>query len=239
VLGARAVIRGAGWRGGSPAPWCLLALCFACGGGSATEEAAPALRDQAIIRGSLAAAAEFDHTGALTAIDRTTQQRSMFCTATLIAPETVVTAKHCALAVFQAESLDLDVAWLVGPSVTDARELIPIAAMELAAPDVGGFLGIGRDVAVVHLDRAAEVEPIEVRTLSDEQIGQVMVSLGYGVFSPIGTEDGRRRVGRETLLTASGRALEGLFGSFENYVEWSFTGSVTSANFLSRPDFVV
>ncbi|MEO8182812.1 MAG: trypsin-like serine protease [Deltaproteobacteria bacterium] len=191
-----------------------------------------ATRDQPIIRGSLAASAELDHTGALIVIDRVTLVRSLFCTATLIAPETLVTAKHCALSAFEAEAFDLDVGWLVGPAVSDAAEVIPIVAVELAPLNQGGFLGIGRDVAVAHLEHPTTIPPVEPRSLEDDHIGQAMLSIGYGVFSPIGTEDQRRRIGSETVTAVRGRVLAATFGSFESYVEWSFTGNVTDFNYL-------
>jgi len=208
----------------------VLLADLGCGGD--TADPSLALRDQSIIRGVLAASPELNHTGALIAIDRTTLERSLFCTATLIAPETLVTAKHCALAAYQAEDLDLDVAWLVGPAVSDAAEVLPVAAVELAPLNRGGFLGIGRDVAVVHLDHPSSIPPAQPRALGDEQVGQALLSIGYGVFSPGGDEDQRRRIGSETVAAVRGRVLAATFGSFENYVEWSFTGSVTNFNYL-------
>ena len=208
----------------------LVALALACGG---TPDA-PGLRErgQSILRGTLASSPELNHTGALVAIDRTTHEPRLFCTATLIAPALVVTAKHCALAVFDAEQLQLDVAWLAGPSVAEAEEVIPIVAVELAPGNSGGFLGLGSDVAVAHLEHATAIEPVEPAALGDEQIGQAMVSIGYGVFSPDGAEDQRRRIGSETVAALHGRVLAAIFGDFESYVEWDQTGQVTSLNFL-------
>jgi hypothetical protein len=60
-----------------------------------------------------------------------------------------------------------------------------------------------------------------------------MVSIGYGVFSAGGTSDDQRRIGRETVAAQSGKVFEVMFGSFENFVEWAFTGQVTDADFLA------
>jgi Trypsin len=210
--------------------WAALLLSFACG--DASDPAPLAQRDQPIIRGALAESEELQHTGALVVIDPDAGVPSLFCTATLIGPETVVTAKHCALTFFQAEALGLGVAWLAGPSVSSPVEVIPIVAAELAPIHQGGFLGIGRDVAVGHLEHSSAISPVEPQPLGEEQLGESMVSIGYGIFSPIGTEDARRRIGSETVAAIRGRTLEGIFGSFENYVEWNFTGSVTDSNFL-------
>jgi hypothetical protein len=210
--------------------WLALPLAFACG----DSAHAPDLerKEQPIIRGTIAESAELNHTGALLAIDRETLEPQLFCTATLIAPESVVTAKHCALTAFQAESLDLDVAWLAGPSLANPLEVIPVVAVELAPLNSGGFLRIGSDVAVLHLEHATSVPAATPLALGDELIGRAMVSIGYGIFSPDGDEDERRRSGSETLAAVRGPVLEPMFGSFENYVEWSLTGEVTDFDYL-------
>lgn len=206
------------------------ALVLACG--SDPGDTPLGVRDQSIIRGTLVQSEELDHTGALVVVDPETAQRSVFCTATLLAAETVVTAKHCALTILEAESIGLPVEWLAGPSVTEPIEQIPVAAVAFAPGNQGGFLGIGRDVAVAHLDHPASVAFAEPALLSDEQLGQEMLSIGYGIFTPNGAQDGRRRVGSEAVAAIRGLAYEAIFGSFENFVEWAFTGEVTSVNFL-------
>lgn len=210
------------------------AFVLLAGMGCSSEAAAPSLqvRAQPIIGGLLAASPELNHTGALVVVDRTTLEPHVFCTATLIAPDTVVTAKHCALTAYQAEELALDVSWLAGPAVSEPLEVIPVAAVELAPLQRGGFLGIGRDVAVAHLERASAIAPAEPKPLGDEHIGQALLSIGYGIFSADGDEDERRRIGSETVVAVRGRMLAATFGSFENYVEWSLSGKVTSFNYL-------
>ncbi|MEY4551062.1 MAG: hypothetical protein RL685_7257 [Pseudomonadota bacterium] len=205
-------------------------MVLACGGdlGDTPLE----VRDQSIIRGTLVQSAELDHTGALVVVDPVTGQRSVFCTATLLAPETVVTAKHCALTILEAESIGLPVEWLAGPSVSEPIESIPVAAVAFAPGNQGGFLGIGRDVAVAQLDHPASVAFVEPALLTDQQVGQEMLSIGYGIFTPNGARDGRRRVGSEAVAAIRGLAYEAIFGGFENFLEWAFTGNVTSANFL-------
>lgn len=210
----------------------LLGVLATLGCGGAVEAPDLRERDQSILRGALAASATLNHTGGLVAIDRSTHEPRLFCTATLIAPETVVTAKHCALAVFDAEQLQLDVAWLAGPSVAEAEEVIPVVAVELAPGNSGGFLGIGSDVAVAHLEHATAIPPVEPVALDDDRIGQAMVSIGYGMFSPEGDEDQRRRIGSETVASLHGRVLAAIFGDFESYVEWDQTGEVTSLDIL-------
>lgn len=208
----------------------LAALMLACS--SHTGDTALEVRDQSIIGGTLVQSGELDHTGALVVVDPETEQRSVFCTATLIAPETVVTAKHCALTLLEADAVGLAVEWLAGPSVAEPVEQIPVAAVAFAPGNQGGFLGIGRDVAAAHLAQPASVPFVEPTLLSEEHVGQAMLSIGYGIFTPNGARDGQRRVGSETVTAIRGRAYEAMFGGFENFVEWAFTGNVTSVNFL-------
>lgn len=194
-----------------------------------------ARREQSIISGTVVQSEELDHTGALVIVTPEAG-RAVFCTATLIGAETVVTAKHCALTLLEAELLGLPVEWVTGPSaLVDAVERIPVAAVALAPPHEGGFLGIGRDVAVVQLDHPADAPFIEPAGLTDEDVGQSMLSIGYGVFTASGAQDGQRRVGTEAVAALRGNAYQAIFGSFENFVEWSFTGLVTSSNFLAGP----
>lgn len=206
-------------------------LGLACSG----EPAVPSLdsREQAIIGGTLVQSGEIDHTGALTLVPPDGGQRAVFCTATLIGPETLVTAKHCALTLFELELLGLPVQWVTGPSALAALEGIPVAAAVLAPPHEGGFLGIGRDVAVVQLEHPVDVPFLEPAELKDEHVGQSMLSIGYGVFTPNGAQDGQRRVGSEAVAALRGNAYQAMFGSFENFVEWSFTGGLTGDNFLA------
>jgi hypothetical protein len=222
---------GGGSACGAAGGWLALCLALACGGSA--DVGGLEQRAQPIIRGASAESAELNHTGALIAIDRQTLEPRLFCTATLLAPETLVTAKHCALTVFQAESLDLDVAWLTGPALANPVEVIPVVAVELAPLNRGGFLGLGSDVAVLHLEHSTSIPPVTPLALGDDLIGRALVSIGYGRYSPEGDRDDRRRSGSETLDALRGRVLEPMFGSFENYVEWSFTGEVTDFDYLA------
>jgi hypothetical protein len=203
----------------------------ACSGDGPDPAIAETARD--IIGGFHADSPALDHVGALVAIDPLTNEPFEFCSSTLIGPETVVTAKHCAVVLPDAQFAGFGVAWAVGPDVQEATELIPIAAVETAPGDVGGFVAMGRDVALVHLDRPSSIPPATPQLFTDALIGTAMVSVGYGVHGASGISDEHRRIGRETVAGTEGRALELLLGSFENFVEWAFTGQVTDADFLA------
>jgi hypothetical protein len=205
-------------------------LLVACSGESPDAELQTSARD--IIGGFRADSPELDHVGALVAIDPTTGVPFPFCSSTLIGPETVVTAKHCAAILPNAQFQNFQVAWAAGPRAETPLDLIPIASTETAPGDVGGFVGYGRDVAVVHLDRPTAIEPATPQPFSSALLGTAMVSAGYGVYGATGASDDRRRIGRETVAGTEGRALEVILGSFENFVEWFFTGQVTPDDYL-------
>ncbi|MET0412429.1 MAG: trypsin-like serine protease [Polyangiaceae bacterium] len=189
---------------------------------------------QSIIGGFLAPSPELDHFGALVAINRANGSRNAFCGATLISADTAVTAKHCARNVLQLPARGQDLFFGVGPNGIASERLIPIAAVELAPGDTGGFLGIGSDVAVVHLDAATGLTPAVPRALDASFEGVSMVAIGYGVFGASGANDDRRRIGRVTVAATSGNALEHMVGSFENFVEYRLTGNVSDADFLAQ-----
>lgn len=185
-----------------------------------------------IIGGELADAAELNHTGALVRLDPETLEPALFCTATLIGPETVVTAKHCARRLAEYAARGFGLAWLAGPSVAAPVEIIAIVNAVEAPANQGGFLELGQDVAVVHLEHPTSIPPAVPTLLTSAEIGQSMLSIGYGMFTVDGDQDGRRRVGHETVIATEGRTFEAMFGSFENFVEWALTGQTTSENIL-------
>jgi hypothetical protein len=211
------------------APALLGGLLIACSGSPEPDLQA---RGQDIIGGFHADSPALDHVGALVAIDPTTNVPFAFCSSTLIGPETVVTAKHCAVVLPDAQFANFRVAWAAGPHAEAPVELIPIAATATAPGDVGGFVAMGRDVAVVHLDHPTTIEPATPKPFTPALIGSAMVSAGYGVYGATGVSDDQRRIGRETVAGTAGRALELMLGSFENFVEWTFTGQVTPDDYL-------
>ena len=218
-------------RTGRAALVALAALATACS--SAAPNEAFAERGQDIIGGFHADATELDHTGALVGIDPTTNIPFGLCTATLIAPETVVTAKHCAVVLPAAELSGFTLAWAAGPRIEAPLELIPIAAAQTAPGDVGGFVQMGRDVATLHLDRPSSIQPATPALFTEDLLGASMVSIGYGVFGASGVANDQRRIGRETVAGSEGLAFELLLGSFESFVEWWFTGQLTPDDFLA------
>ena len=215
-------------------PLHALGICstLALGCASAAPDEATAQRSEDIIGGFHADSPELNHTGAVVAIDPTTQEPFAFCSSMLIGPETVVTAKHCAVVLPDAQFQGFQVAWAAGPHAQSPIELIPIAAVETSPGDVGGFVAMGRDVAVLHLEHPSSLTPATPAPFTDDLLGTSMVSIGYGVFGALGASDDQRRIGRETVAAVEGRPLEAMLGSFENFIEWYFTGTVTEDDYL-------
>jgi hypothetical protein len=221
-------------RAASGLAWTASSFALAAlGCSSRTEQTNVDQRGLDIIGGLHADSPELNHTGALVLIDPTTNTSLPFCSSTLISPETVVTAKHCAVVFPQIESAGFKLAWAAGPHANTPLELIPVVAADSSPGDVGGFVGMGRDVAVAYLDHPTTIPPAVPKPASEAAVGRSMVSIGYGVFSAGGTSDDQRRIGRETVAAQSGKVFEVMFGSFENFVEWAFTGQVTDEDFLA------
>lgn len=213
-------------------PASLLALSVACSGPAPDAELGHSQHD--IIGGFHATSPELDHTGALIAVDPVSGELIPFCSSTLIGPQTVVTAKHCAVLYPQLEQSGYGLFWGVGPDGQSSTELVPVVAADSAPGDIGGFVGLGRDAAVVHLDRVPQgLTPATPRGLDESFEGEALVSIGYGVHGADGSFDDQRRIGRETVVATSGRVHEVLFGSFENFVEFWFTGQVSDVDYIA------
>jgi hypothetical protein len=188
---------------------------------------------QPIIGGLVASNPLLDHTGTLRYRVRSSGASDALCSASLIAPQTVVTANHCTFMMATFERFGIDVFWTPGPDFTQPLDEIPIVAVASAPGDEPGFAGYGRDVAVAHLERPSDGLPLlGIQPFRRDLLGVSMVTLGYGISSAAGAIDGLRRVGRETVSQIEGSAYAGLFGDFESFVELVVTGQSTELDIL-------
>ncbi|HVR62602.1 MAG TPA: trypsin-like serine protease, partial [Polyangia bacterium] len=129
------------------------------------------------------------------------------CGATLIGPETVLTAKHCGLIVPQIVSLGWTLTFAVGPNSLYPKREINIVAVDLAPGDLGGFVGVGHDVAVMHLETPiTDIDPVDLTVLSDDQIGAAFAAIGYGIQDN-SAAFGTRRLGKQTLRSRQGKVF--------------------------------
>jgi hypothetical protein len=189
---------------------------------------------EAIIGGLVAVNPLLNHTGALTYRVRETGQTGGLCSASLIAPQTVVTAKHCISQMVMFEQFGIDVFWSPGPDFNAPIENIPVVAVAGSPGDEIGLSGFGRDVGVAHLDTPSSMPTIDIQPFSPDLLGVSMVTLGFGVSSAAGLIDGRRRIGRETVALVEGNAYLALFGDFETFVELTVTGQTSDVDIIPR-----
>lgn len=132
-----------------------------------------------------------------------------FCTATLIAPKLVLTAKHCREKAFgkwgfaMGEHANTEIATGRGPK----RVVLADRFEEESTVTGRTALGLGSDVALVHLHEAiTDVEPLPVALLTDADIGKTFTAIGYGLQKDL-TTTGARRSGTITLKARSGLVL--------------------------------
>jgi hypothetical protein len=189
-----------------------------------------------VVGGLVAPSHELDHTCALVRVERETGTRSMLCTAALVAAETALTARHCADRLALVQALGDPVALAIGFDIATA-ELVPVVALQLPPrASEGGALGVGYDLAVLHLDEPVAVRPAKVQPFDPTRIRGSMVTLGYGMPHAWSEPDGLRRIGRETVVAVGGLVYEILYGDFESFLEVELTGASTSENYQARAE---
>jgi hypothetical protein len=154
-----------------------------------------------------------------------------FCSATLINPTTVLTAKHCAivldgpLAGMKLVNL-VPVYFAVGAEAQTPTRTVEAISADLSSVNQGGFVGLGNDVAIYHLAEAiTDVKPLAVADapLSTELVGKAFASVGYGSqdnFEDLtGQLSATRKAGRTTMRALTGKSFELMLGSYEAFVE--------------------
>lgn len=216
------------WRRGAVLISAATSMAIAFGGCGRQKELPIAVDDtsQSIIGGFAANDPVLDAIGSLVIHFGDFGFSQELCGATLISPESILTAKHCAQAVSSLVSLGyLRLTFAIGPVSTMPRREVNVVAIETAPGDVGGVLGIGHDVAVMHLESPIlDIIPVELSVLSDDQIGQPFAAIGYGIQDNSGLF-GTRRLGKQTLRARQGRIFEILFGSFDAFFDWFLNGT--------------
>lgn len=139
-----------------------------------------------------------------------------FCTATLIAPDRVLTAKHCMTRAGNALLLRRSLYFGIGVDASRPADLISIVQSQQASPTSGGVSGLGSDIAVLSLAGVSEAIPFRMAedSVSKADKGTLFVVLGYGRSpgDPAGTVGVRRR-GGQSLASLSGNVFDTLYGN--------------------------
>lgn len=217
------------WTLGSGLALIAAANLFACGlAADQASEDEPGTAHQAILDGEPATHPKFGAVGALVYALPEYGVLDVFCSATLVAPDAVVTARHCTPNIDLAPQMGLMAAFAIGPDAFAPTELLYITdyvAAPAAPGNEKGLLGDGgRDVAVAHLDAAATtVIPAKLGHFENHMIGSKFQLAGYGVSDTFGVY-GQRFAGPGTARAIKGHWYELLFhGNYKKYLDWYFT----------------
>lgn len=142
-----------------------------------------------------------------------------FCTATLVAPNAVVTSRHCTPHIDAPTYPELSVFFAVGDNAYVADQYIPVTGYEAAPPSpTGGLLNDGgRDVAVAYLASEPEgVVPAKLGWFTKHMLGQKFELVGYGINDDL--NDGARYAG-----VARARQMHGLwYPALFNHNPWQY-----------------
>jgi hypothetical protein len=138
------------------------------------------------------------------------------CTATLIARDQVLTAKHCVEA-STAEApyvSDREIGFALGFDSRAPRRVVKVASVRVYEPDEGGYIHFGRDVAIYTLSEPIDdVAPLHVATepIGASDVGGSFWAVGYGAQDYEHATRGTRRAGRVTLRAIRGSPMHALF----------------------------
>ena len=147
---------------------------------------------------------------------------SYFCTATLVAPNVVLSAKHCATHEPKTGQTLLDegdVFFMVGPDSTKPIKTVRAKQVLLAPVHDGGFVSLGSDVAIFLLDeKIDDIAPLRVdgSLLSRGKVGQKFTAVGYGVRDR-DRNSGQRKAGQLTLQGVDGKPIQKVFPTYEDF----------------------
>jgi hypothetical protein len=153
-----------------------------------------------------------------------------FCTATLVGPAAVVSARHCMAKVDEPTYPELSVYFAIGDNAYAADQYIPVTSYVAADPAPGPTLLLdgGRDVAVAYLESEPEgVTPAKIGRFHRRMLGRDFEIAGYGYNDD--QIDGPRYAGAVTARALRGLWYKLLFdGKRRDYFDWYFTDAATN-----------
>jgi hypothetical protein len=189
---------------------------------------------QAILDGAPATDEKYAAVGALVYYFPEVGVLDVFCSGTLVAPQAIVTARHCTPTIDFAIENGLVPAFAIGPDAFNPTAVIPITGYVTAPPAPGNEKGLlldgGRDVAVAYLESAPlGVTPAQLGEFSNDRLGETFTIAGFGISQFNGTY-GQKFSGSATARAIKGRWYELLFdGDYDAYLDWYFSDSAGAA----------
>lgn len=199
--------------------------CASCATPAEPEETAP---PEALIGGIPAVASALDAIGALVIVEsvpdcehnQLTVSTTPVCTATLIGPHTVVTAKHCMNPILSKYTPESRPYFLIGADRSKPKRQVEVVAWETAPTFEGGWAGNGRDVAVLQLgEPVRDVTPAQIATPTASLVGRRLAAVGYGAANN-DARGGARTTGSVTCNALGGSVYAAMFGGFDAFRAW-------------------
>ncbi len=173
-----------------------------------------------IVGGIAAKSASLDAIGSLGRIQADGSFK-YYCTATLVAPRVVLTAKHCVAKAGSPPYTETETIYFgVGENSRAPKRTVKLARTWMATLDEGGFVDRGADVAVMTLEEPIEdIAPLPILGdhVSRSAIGGRVSAVGYGVRD-IARSSGLRRAGTLTVRSTTGAILQDAFPSADELV---------------------
>jgi Trypsin-like peptidase domain len=193
---------------------CSLCIASACGARD-THGVSPCARSDALLDGHAAPEAAFAAVGSLGRLDRDLTYQA-FCSATLIAPDLVLTAKHC------TTLARAPLMFALGANAKAPGRVVAVREQHGSEPQVGGVAQLGSDIAVARLDAAVtDIEPLQVVSVSPAELqGAALHALGYGVSDAScgGESAGLRRIGEQIVASVRGNVFDDIYGDYATYL---------------------
>jgi len=157
----------------------------------------------------------------------------VFCSGTLVAPQAIVTARHCTPSIDLAFEIGVVPVFVFGSDAFASTDVVPITSYVTAPPSPqpngGLLLDGGRDVAVAQLESAVtHVVPAKLGLFDDSFIGDQFQIAGYGI-NDVSFGVGQKFSGVVTARATHGRWYNLLFnGDYDAYLAWYFTDSAAA-----------
>ncbi len=148
---------------------------------------------------------------------------SYFCTATLVGPKVVLTAKHCAAGGPKEEPriAHEEIFFMVGADSEKPKQIVKAREVLLSPIEEGGMVKYGSDVAVYLLEKEVEgVTPMPYLKghLAADQVGKTLTAVGFGIRDRDRTS-GQRMAGAVTLQAVEGQPVHAVFPTKEAFID--------------------